>query len=170
MRAKKKLTATVLIGSVKAILFTIAEETALDAIAITARERALRTYRLIGVQERLHFALLVFQLAILDGVLPVACLFLNVKEQTGWTTDRLQTLFAIQSQRRYSIYNEKTHTQYYLNEWKVVVADEGQQLNQHQLHAINNNNNQKHVPFCPYCSMHLVVTCFAHSEKSAMRK
>lgn len=34
---KTKLTATVLIGSVKAILFAIAEETALDAVAITAR-------------------------------------------------------------------------------------------------------------------------------------
>lgn len=44
------------------------------------------------MQQRLHATLLVLALAVLHRLLPVTGLLLNVEVQTGWATDRLQTL------------------------------------------------------------------------------
>ena len=48
---------------------------------------------LIGAQNRLHFALLLFLQAVLDLLLPVARLLLDVEGKTGRATNGLQTLF-----------------------------------------------------------------------------
>lgn len=87
------LTAAVLVGAIGAVLLAVAEQAALHAQGVAAREEALLADRLVGVQQRLDLALLVLQLAVLDGVLPVARLLLNVEEQTGRTANRLQTLW-----------------------------------------------------------------------------
>lgn len=47
------------------------------------------TKRLVCVQERLDFPLFVLQLAILNGVLPIASLLLNVEVKTGRASDGL---------------------------------------------------------------------------------
>jgi hypothetical protein len=86
------LTTRVLIRAVIAVLFAIAEQTALDAVAVAAREEPVLAQWLVRDEQRLHLALLVLQLAVLDGILPVARLLLDVKVQTGWTADGLQTL------------------------------------------------------------------------------
>ncbi len=86
------LTAGVLVGAVVAVLFAVAEEATLDAGAVTAGERAVLAQGLVRVQQRLHLALLVLQLAVLDGVLPVARLLLDVEVQAGGTPDSLETL------------------------------------------------------------------------------
>lgn len=90
-----QLTTTVLIGSVRAIAFAVAEQTALHAGAVAASQKALLAQRFVGVQQRLHFALLALELAVLDGVFPVARLLLNVKVETGRASDRLQTLHSV---------------------------------------------------------------------------
>lgn len=87
-----KLTAGILIRSICAVLLSVAEKPALDAVAITAREESVLAERLVGHQKRLHLALLVLELAVLDGLLPVARLLLDVEEETGWTADGLQAL------------------------------------------------------------------------------
>jgi len=85
-------TTWVFIGTIITVFLAVTEETALDAVTVTARQKAILTQRFIGHQQRLDFALFVFQLAILDGVLPIASLLFDVKEETSWTTDCLKTL------------------------------------------------------------------------------
>ena len=94
-----QLTTTVLVGSIGAVFLSVAEEATLNAVAVSAGEEALLAQGLVGVQERLDLTLLVLQLAVLHGVLPVARLLLNVKIQTGWATNRLQAL-SMWSRRR----------------------------------------------------------------------
>jgi hypothetical protein len=88
----QSLTARVFIRAIAAILFAVAEESALDAVAVAAREEAVLAQRLVRDQQRLHLALLVLGLAVLDGLLPVARLLFDVEEQTGRATNRLQAL------------------------------------------------------------------------------
>lgn len=71
---------------------TVAEETALDAVSISAGEMVLLTNGLVGEEQRLDLLFLGLELAVLDGGLPVASLLLNVEGQTGGTTDGLETL------------------------------------------------------------------------------
>lgn len=87
-----RLTAAVLIRTVCAIPFAVAEKSALDAVTITAGQKTILAQRLVGVQQWLHLALLVLQLAVLDGIFPITCLLFNVEKQTGWASDSLQTL------------------------------------------------------------------------------
>lgn len=49
------------------------------------------TERFLGVEQRLGLSLLVLQLAVVDGVLPVAGLFVDVEVETSWAPDRLET-------------------------------------------------------------------------------
>lgn len=83
------LTAWILIGTVGAVFFAVAEETTLNAVSVATRQEAILTERLVGYQQWLHFALLVLDFAILYSLLPVASLFLDVEEESGGTTDRL---------------------------------------------------------------------------------
>lgn len=73
-----ELTTSIFIGSIIAVLFTVTEEPTLNAIAITTSEIPVLAERFIGYQQRLHFALLVLELAVLNGFLPIARLLLNV--------------------------------------------------------------------------------------------
>lgn len=51
-----------------------------------------RTERFIGVEQRLNFAFLIFEFAVLDCILPVACLLLDIEIQTCRTSDSLKAL------------------------------------------------------------------------------
>jgi len=85
------LTANVLIGAIGTILLPVAEETSLDTGSVSAREIAVLAERLLGIEQGLGLPLLVLQLAIVHGVLPIAGLLVDVKVQPGRTSDRLQT-------------------------------------------------------------------------------
>ena len=76
----KALTARVLIGAICAVLFTVTEESALDTVGVSTREETILTQGFFSVQQRLYFALLIFQLAVFDGVFPVTGLFLDIEE------------------------------------------------------------------------------------------
>lgn len=88
----KALTTSVFIRSVSTIPLTVTEQATFNTLTVSAGEWVLRAEGLIGVQQWLNLALLVLNLAIPDGLLPIACLFLNIEVQTGWTTDSLKTL------------------------------------------------------------------------------
>jgi hypothetical protein len=92
LRNSTSLTTRVLVGSVGAVFLAIAEESALDAVAVTAGEESVLAERLVGDQQRLHLALFVLQLAVLHRIFPVASLLLDVEVQTGRTTNGLETL------------------------------------------------------------------------------
>lgn len=83
--------ASVLIGAVVALFLTVAEETAFNAVSISASKMVLLTNGLVGEEQRLDLLLLGLELAILDGGLPVASLLLDVEGQTGGTADGLKT-------------------------------------------------------------------------------
>lgn len=87
----RRLTANVLIGAVRAVLLSVAEETSLDAGPVPAGEEAILTERLLGIEQGLGLPLFVLQLAIINGVLPVAGLLVDVKVQARRASDRLQT-------------------------------------------------------------------------------
>lgn len=55
-------------------------------------QNTYRTYWLISEQKWFDFAFLVLEFAIFHSIFPVASLFFNVKIQTCWTTNGLQTL------------------------------------------------------------------------------
>lgn len=74
------LTARVFVGAVGAILFTVTEESTLDAVGVTTRKEAILTQRFISVQQRFNFTFLIFQFAVFDGVFPVTSLFLDIEE------------------------------------------------------------------------------------------
>jgi hypothetical protein len=86
------LTASVLIGSVVAVLITVAEETPLDAVSVSAGEEVLLTDGLVGKEQRLHLLLLRLCITIADGGLPVARLLLDVEGEAGRASDGLQAL------------------------------------------------------------------------------
>lgn len=90
--ARNSLTAAVLVRTVRAVLFAVAEKSPFDAITIAASEEPVLAQRFVGVQQWLHFPLLVLQFAVLNGVLPVAGLLLDVEVQTSWATDGLEAL------------------------------------------------------------------------------
>lgn len=83
--------ASVLIGAVIALFLTVAEETAFDAVSVSASEMVLLTNRLVGEEQRLDLLLLGLGFAVLDGGLPVASLLLDVEGQAGGATDGLET-------------------------------------------------------------------------------
>lgn len=87
-----KLTASVLIGTIGAVLLAVAEQTTLNAVAIAAGQEAVLAEWLVCVQQRLHTALLVLALAVLNRLLPVAGLLLNIEVQTSGAANSLQTL------------------------------------------------------------------------------
>lgn len=88
----RALTARVFVGAIGAIFLAVTEQAAFDAVAVTAGQEAVLAERLVGHQQRLHFALFVLELAVLHGLLPVACLLFDVEEETGGATDGLKTL------------------------------------------------------------------------------
>lgn len=49
------------------------------------------TERFLGVKQGFGLPLFVLQLAIVDGVLPIASLLVDVEVQAGWASYRLQT-------------------------------------------------------------------------------
>lgn len=87
-----RLTARIFIGTVSAILFAVAEEAALDTVAIAAGQESILTQRLVGNQERFNLALFVFELTVFHSFLPVARLLFNVEEETSRATDGLKSL------------------------------------------------------------------------------
>lgn len=87
-----ELTARVLVGTVGAVFFSVAEESAFNTLTITASQVSFFTKRLISDQQRLHLALFVLQLAILHSTFPVTSLLFNIEVQTGWATNGLKTL------------------------------------------------------------------------------
>lgn len=89
----KVLTTGVLIGSIRAILLAVAEESALNAVSIAAGEESVLAQGLIRMEQGLHAALLVLGLAVLHRLLPVASLLLDIEVQTSRATDGLQALF-----------------------------------------------------------------------------
>lgn len=86
------LTAGVLVGPVGAVLHTVAEESALLAVTVTAGQEVFVANRLVRHEQRLHLPLLGQLVAVLNRVLPVAGLLLEVEGQTGRTADGLQAL------------------------------------------------------------------------------
>jgi hypothetical protein len=61
-----------------------------------------RAERFVCVEQRLHFAFLVLEFAVLDSILPVTCLLLYIEVQTRWTSDSLQALGRITLRSRNS--------------------------------------------------------------------
>lgn len=86
-----RLTANVLVRAVGTVLLPVTEETTLDAGSIAAREVAVLAERFLRVKQGLGLSLLVLQLAVVNGVLPVAGLLVDVEVQPGRASDRLQT-------------------------------------------------------------------------------
>ena len=86
------LTACVFVGAVVAVLVAVAEEAALDAVAVAAGEVVLLADGLVGEEQRLHLLLLRLGLAVGHRRLPVARLLLDVERQARRTPDRLQAL------------------------------------------------------------------------------
>lgn len=86
------LTTRILVWSITAIFLPVTEQAALDAVSVTAGEEAVLAQRLIRDQQRLHLTLLIFGLAIFHSIFPVASLLFDIKIQTGWTANGLQTL------------------------------------------------------------------------------
>lgn len=87
-----QLTASVLVGAVRAIFLSVTEETSVDASTVAASQLSFGAKRFVGVQERFDLTLFVLQFAILHGFLPIARLLFDVEKQTGRTTDSLKTL------------------------------------------------------------------------------
>jgi hypothetical protein len=83
--------ASVLIGAIVALFLTVAEETAFDAVSISAGEMVLLTNGLVSEEQRLDLLLLGLGFAVLDGGLPVASLLLDVEGQASGATDGLET-------------------------------------------------------------------------------
>ena len=86
------LTACVFVRAVVAVLVAVAEESALDAVSVSAGQVVLLADGLVGEEERLHLLLLRLGLAVRHGRLPVARLLLDVERQARRTPDRLQAL------------------------------------------------------------------------------
>lgn len=86
------LTATVFIGTIIAIGFTVTEKTALLTITTTACQLTLITERCFGVQFWLDFTLFALELAIFHRIFPITCLLLNIEEKTSRATNCLKTL------------------------------------------------------------------------------
>lgn len=86
------LTTSVFVGPIRTILLSVTEQPPLYTISITTSEESILTQRLIRKQQRLHLPLLVLQLAILHGILPIASLLIDIEVQTSGTTDRLKPL------------------------------------------------------------------------------
>lgn len=89
---KVSLTTTVLVGSVRTVLFSVTEQSSFYAVSVTASEEAVLTQRFVCEQQRFHLAFLVLQLAVLHRILPVASLFVDVEVESGRTTDGLKSL------------------------------------------------------------------------------
>lgn len=87
-----RLTARIFVGAIGAILLSVTEQTAFNAVSVTAGQETVLTKRLVGHEQRLHLSLFALELAVLNGLLPVTGLFLDVEEETGRATDGLQTL------------------------------------------------------------------------------
>ena len=88
------LTACVFVRAVVAVLVAVAEEAALDAVAVAAGQVVLLADGLVGEEQRLHLLLLRLGLAVVHGRLPVARLLLDVERQARGTPDGLQALKA----------------------------------------------------------------------------
>lgn len=86
------LTTGVFVRAVVAVLVAVAEEAALDAVAVAAGQVVLLADGLVGEEERLDLLLLRLGLAVRHGRLPVARLLLDVERQAGRTPDGLQAL------------------------------------------------------------------------------
>lgn len=86
-----RLTTNVLIGSIAAVLLSVAEQASLYARSVAASEETVLAERLLGVQQRFRLPLLILQLAVVHGVLPVAGLLVDVEVQASGTPDRLET-------------------------------------------------------------------------------
>lgn len=86
------LTASVFVRAIGAIFLSVTEETSLDAVTVAAGQRTVRTQGFVGVEQRFDLTFLVLQLAIFDGVFPVARLLVDVEVETGRTTDGLKSL------------------------------------------------------------------------------
>ena len=82
----------VLVRAIVAVLLSVTEEAALNAVAVTAGEVVLLADGLVGEEQGLDLLLLGLGVAVLDGGLPVAGLLLNVEGQAGGTADGLETL------------------------------------------------------------------------------
>ncbi|KYN23456.1 hypothetical protein ALC57_04330, partial [Trachymyrmex cornetzi] len=86
-----RLTANVFIRAVSAVFFSVTEETSLDTGSVTAREQAVLTERFLSVNHGFGLPLFVLQLAVVDGILPVAGLLIDVEVQTSRASYCLQT-------------------------------------------------------------------------------
>lgn len=73
-----ELTARIFIRTIITVFFTVTEEPTLNAVSITTSKVTVLTEGFIGDQQRLHFALLILELAVLNRILPIASLFFNV--------------------------------------------------------------------------------------------
>lgn len=74
-----RLTTWVLVWSIATVFFAVAEQTAFDAVSVTARQESILTERFVGDEQRLDFSFLIFRLAVLDSIFPVTRLLLDVK-------------------------------------------------------------------------------------------
>lgn len=90
MFRRRQLTANVFVGAVSAVLLSVAEETPLDAGAVSAGQVAVLAERFLRVEQRLGLPLFVLQFAVVNGVFPVAGLLVDVEVQTGRASYRLQ--------------------------------------------------------------------------------
>lgn len=86
------ITASVLVGAIVTVLVAITEKATLDAVAVTASQVVLLADGLVGDEQGLYLLLPGLEIAVLDRIFPVASLLLNIKSQTGRTTDGLETL------------------------------------------------------------------------------
>jgi hypothetical protein len=82
--------ASVLVGSVAAVLDSVTEESLLEAVSVSAGQVIVLADRLVRAQQRLDFALPGQLVAVVHCVLPVAGLLLEVEGEAGWTTDGLE--------------------------------------------------------------------------------
>ena len=86
-------TTNIFIGTILAILFTIAEEILCDTDSITTSQFiGSLAERLVSHQERLCFLLSCKFITVLHSPLPVTCLLLKIKCKSWGTSDGLQSL------------------------------------------------------------------------------
>lgn len=85
-------TARVLVRAIGTVWNTVAEKAALDASAVVTGQHAFLAEGLVSGQDGSQFAHLFFDKAVLNLLFPIASLLLDVKSESSWATDSLQSL------------------------------------------------------------------------------
>lgn len=86
-----RLTTNILVGSICTILLAVTEQSSLYTGLIGTGQVSILAEWFLGVKKRLRFSLLVFKLAVINRVLPIARLLLDVEVKTSRASYSLET-------------------------------------------------------------------------------